>query len=226
MPLLTYKKQKLMASQKAPAKRSPTQIARAKRATDRIFVPRMINTSQAPKIYRIALKDNGRFTASGAGVVNQVVHTLDPSACTEWASLSALYDQYKVLECWVKMFPTFNNAAEGISSGYAPVVFCYDPDDTTAIASFDIGLHYGNHQVFNVFRPFKYGVRPVIQGDNSVNNAGMALSYRPGYGNLLDIAQAANYQKGIITWYGDGLPAGIKLGEIVIEYFVQFFNRR
>lgn len=202
--------------------------ARARRASDRVFVPRMLFSVEAPKTFRIARHDAGLFSSSGGGIVNQAVHVLDPSGCTEWASLSALYDQYKVLECWVKVFPAYNSITEAVSTtgGYAPVIFVYDPDDTAAVASIDIGLHYGNHQMFNVYRPLKYGVRPIIQGDNSVNNAGMALSYRPGYGNLLDVAQVANYQKGVITWYGANLPPSAKVGEVVVEYYVQFFNRR
>lgn len=225
MPMLTYKKQKLYASTKK--KKAPSSKAFRRRvANDRVYVPRLNVSVSTPKIFKLSRRDAGLFTTSGAGVVNQRVHCMDPSGCSDWTQLGALYDQYKVLECWVTIYPAFSGVLESISVAYAPVVFCYDPDDTAATASFDVALQYGNHQVYNAYKTIKYAVKPIVQSDNSVSNAGMALSYRPGYGNLLDVANVANYQKGVITWYGDSLPLSQKIGEVVVDYYVQFFNRR
>lgn len=231
MPLLTYKKQKLYGSKSSRptsvvAFKKPSSTLKRRNATNRVYVPRLIVSSSAPKIFRMTRRDAGLFSTSGGGVVNQRVHCLDPSGCSDWTQLGALYDQYRVLECWVTIYPTFSGVLESISVAYAPVAFCYDADDTVAATSFDNVLQYGSHSVYNAYKPIKFGCRPIIQTDNSVSNAGMAVSYRPGYGNVLDVANVANYQKGVITWYGDNLPLSQKLGEVIIDYYVQFFDRR
>lgn len=228
-----------MPTNKRPLKKSRTmtfrrsgpalQVKKSKQnATDRVYIPRLITAAAAPKIVRLSTRLPNDFSTSGGGVISQVVNVNDPSICTEWTQYAALYDQYKVLECWVNMFPTYNVVAESISTtgGYAPVHFVYDADSTTALSSVDDAMQYGNRTTFNCFRPFKYGVKARAQTDNSVNNAGMAVTYRPGYGIVLDVANVAYYQKGIITWYGDNLPPSSKIGELVIDFFVLFFGRR
>lgn len=230
MPALLYKKRRLSSYIRPVMRPNTGRFVTARRARstamDVVNVPRMVSSSSGPKIFKLSIRSTGLMTASAGGAMAQIIKTNDPSASSDWANLAALYDQFQVLECWMNFFPTFNSNTTVGAMGYTPVHVCYDADSTAALASVDAVIQYGNRKTFNLFKPFRYGIKNRIQTDNSVNNAGMASQYRSGYGLVLDVASVAYYAKGIITWYADNLPANLNTGDVVIDYYVRFFERR
>lgn len=192
-------------------------------------VPRWFD-GEKPSLFKMSRRiAAGAMLTSGAGIINSVVQTNDPSQCTDFGNLSALYDEYKVMEVRVKYVPNYNTAWPGVAStgGYfAPVYVVYDPDSSTGPASVDNSLQYGNHKIKNLAKPWSYRIKNRTQTDNSISNAGTAITYDEKYGVLLDVAIAANYQKGVIAFYADTLPFNVDFGTLIVDYFVYFFTRR
>lgn len=182
----------------------------------------------APKTYKISWNSDSYFGSGAGGAMSQQIATMDPTLCTEWTSVSALYDQYKVTCVKIQYYPNFIDSAVPVNSGlgiFKPLYVVYDADSTTGPTTTDIALQYGTCKVKNMYRPWKYVIRPRVQTDNSVNNAGMALTFSRN-GPILDVASAAYYQKGIIAWYGTGYPVSSQFGHIIVDYYVKFFGRR
>lgn len=179
-----------------------------------------------PKEFRMLQRNyNSTFmTSSAGGVINLAIHCMDPSHMTDWTALGSLYDLYKVVGVKVQFYPAANAIAEG-AGAYRPCYIAYDPDSNTSVGTVDGSLQYSYHRVKNLFKPWKFYVRPGVQYDNSVANAGMAVHFVRGK-PWLDISNAANYQKGIISIFADNLPVSYFCGDLVVTYYVKFCIRR
>lgn len=195
-----------------------------------IYTPLRRLTASGPKLFKLVYRlPPGSISTVGTGtVLQQTIFCNDPSGATDWSPVATLYDLYKVKYMKVQYYPTFNVASTSGGTAFHPIYVSYDPDSSTAVGSVDSNLQYDNCKVFNLYRPWTYKVRPQVQTDNSVNNAGMALAFRRGTGPMLDVANPGYYHKGIVQWYADQLGgiASINYGDIVITYYVLAAERR
>lgn len=194
-------------------------------------VPRAIHSLKSigatPRMYRLSTRYVGALNSSGAGVMTNNIPANDPSVCTDWTSLSALYDSFRVEKTLCTYYPNFNNASPtGAEGNFAPLFICYDVDTTTSPTSVDVALQYQNCEIKDMTKPWKYLIKNVFATDNSVNNAGMQISFDKKYGMFYDVANVANYKKGVIGWYGDNFTASINYGYLIVDYVVTFYKRR
>jgi hypothetical protein len=174
--------------------------------------------------------------ATSSSIINCVYPCFRPDRCTDWASMANLFDLFKVTTMKIRYYPGANGVdqqiipatgpATGVLQSYRPCYVAYDPDTSTNAGSVDAMIQYDNCKVFDLFKPFKYVIKPQIQYDNSVANAGMTVSYKKGVGMMMDIANVADYAKGIVQVYADNLAYTQFYGDVIVTYYVMFANRR
>lgn len=219
-----YKKRRT-SGYRRPSTRSPPDFSKMSGTVLR-------NIAGSAKLAVLKNYDNGtvspKFMLSTAGgIVSQSIATNDPSCCTDWTSYSSLYDSYKVIDIRLKYLPAFNdNFAGAAQVPYVPLIIYYDEDTSTPVASMDLAIQYGNSKIKSLMGQWNYEIKNKTATDNSISNAGMSVVYNEKYGIMLDVAQVANYQKGIIGWYAAGAPVTTVFGHIAVEYVVLFCNRR
>lgn len=185
------------------------------------------NSVNGPKKFRISVVDSNLFTADGSGVIGQNLFTMDPSACTEWASLSLLYDQYKVNGIRVRYIPRFNVAqVSGGTASFANLYVAYDADSAAVPTTLDDLVQYGNFRMKDMSRPWKYSIHPRTQTDSAVNSAGLVSTYSKKNGVCLSVANYASYHKGVLGWYGTGFTPNLPYGSAVVDYWITFYGRR
>jgi len=201
----------------------------------------MINSSpmrppRSERAYRFILRarDTGSLDVVSSAVVNSLpVH--NPTASSEWSSMSGLFDLYKVLRFTLAFKPSTNinpivAAASIPASTYGPLYMIYDPDSVGPPASVAATLNYRTLKVFNFFRPFTYTVhRPQITTiGTSATTAAVVFDQRNGV--LLDIASASSYNRGVVSWYCDNMDVGsgmgVNMGDLILEWDIVFFGRR
>jgi len=133
----------------------PSQSRRhARRAAQaRLSATSSLSSSRDSQIVRSALTRNpssgsilvrvctllGGASANGAGIMAPIV-SFNPSGFSDWSSLAALYDEFRVLGAKIKFFCQQQNS---ITVQSQPVTVVYDNDDaTTAITSASGALDY------------------------------------------------------------------------------------
>lgn len=202
-------------------------MTRTRRIAPIFRQPKWDSANDPKKVILTVRKDaENWFKSSAGGILGQVIHVNDPSICSDWTSCANMFDCYRVDMVKVTYFPRFNEAYMGGAGLFAPVYLFYDADSTTTVTTVDDAIQYSNYKGKNLFMPWTYKAFPKPQTDNSVSNAGMAVTYDKAEGILLDTLGAANYQKGIIGWFADSLPFEVAFGDLIIDYHVTFFNRR
>lgn len=230
--IFTYEKNMLRSGGKLrsgrPTKRARTSSFRRPMVRQGAFImSRPVMSEKVPYFFKLRQRLTGYLTSSGAGAMTQFVYTNDPSSCTDWTSLSALFDQYKVLRVKLTIIPKYVDAWPlGTGGNFGTLCVRYDSDSITAPATVDEAIQYDNNRIFRLDKVQKYYCKNLTQTDNSVANSGMQQTYKPGYGLILDVAQVANYHKGNIGWYGDGFTFSTNYADLIAEYTVLFFNRR
>jgi len=160
------------------------------------------------RIYKRRLTALGSMTSSGIGVLN-TVFTMDPSVTGDWASCSALYDEFRVVGVRLRILSKTQNTVTLASN---LVVICYDNDDSTALVSLLQATEYQNMQVI-----------PALWNDHHVFMFNFA---RPSAGTETslpwqDIATPA-LSTGGIKVYSDNLSTSTQYFTFVIEYAVEF----
>lgn len=191
-------------------------------------IGRPISEANAPKSFKLTRAVAGAVTSSVGGVITNILHANDPSLCTDFTGISALFDLYKVTCFKLSFYPQYN--VESLNSGgigYAPIHVAYDPDDAAnPFTSVDATVQYGNRKTFNMFQPWVYKCFPKASSDNSVNTDGLILVHDKSLGPMMDVAFAPSYQKGVVGWYGSGMETSTNFGTLILDYYVTFANRR
>lgn len=166
------------------------------------------------------------MASSVGGIISSIVPVQRADIATDFTSIAALFDSFKVTYCQVQYFPTYVNNPLSAVGTFHPIYVSYDPDSNTHVGTVDGILQYDNRRIFNLYRPWTYKTKVRVQTDNSVANSGMQSNYRPGLGLMLDAAQVANYNKGIIQWEADLVPASTQFGDIVVTLWLTVTDRR
>lgn len=160
------------------------------------------------RIYRRRLPLVGTITSDGVGRIKDTL-AMNPSSAPDWASCSALYDEFRVVGCRLQLVSRTQNTVT-LASNAVFVVF--DNDDSAVLASYGEAAEYQNaHMIPALFNnahtySFKFA-RP---------NSGVetALEWR-------DIA-VPNTSPGAIKLYGDTLALSTNYYTYMIEWAVEF----
>jgi len=105
------------------------------------------------------------FTASAGGTVASVLSD-DPSASVDWASLSAVWDEYRVLGFTFHYMP-FNRYTRASTDQIGPIFTVIDRDDATALTLESQALEYESLKVFYLGDPFTRQVRSMTSVEDS-----------------------------------------------------------
>lgn len=207
-------------------KKARTASGVARRAVAR-RIPRPIMSEKVPYFFKLRVRLTGYLTSGVAGTMSQFIYTNDPSGCSDWSPLSSLFDQFQVKKVKLTFVPKYVDASPfGAVGTFGLLCVRYDADSGLAPTTVDEAIQYDNNMYLRLNTIQRYAITNVTQTDNSVSNAGMAIAYKPGYGNVLDVANVANYHKGNIGWFGDGFTVSTNYSDLVVEYHVLFFGRR
>jgi len=156
-------------------------------------------------------------TNSTAGGVLAGYFNDDPSACYDWASLTSLYDLYRVESLKVRYFPHFPNDTS-TTTGMYPMYICFDADNTTSTpATRQEVMEYENMKVKNLYLP--WSVKKDVP-----RVAGNSTGVHTDLEGFVDIGGARAFSS--FRYYADGLDISTDYGDFVIELVVTFKNRR
>jgi hypothetical protein len=166
------------------------------------------SVNQDNRIYRRRLTVWQGVSSNAISVIASQF-SMDPSGTTDWASCSALYDEFRVLGIKISLFPKTQFSVTNLQNALAIV---YDNDGGGALASYNEAADFQTLQlsttVWTTPKPVVYEfVRPTA-----------------GNGTIIpwiDIAAPTN-SVGTIKLYADALTASIAYFNVLIEYSVEF----
>lgn len=155
--------------------------------------------------------------STNAGGIMTLAATNNPSGASDWSSISALFDAYKVAAMKIKYIPSLPNDTS-VTTGYAPFYMIADADSsTTPLASTTDAIQYENMQVKNMYRPwsfyYKFPKRTAV--------ATGATVLQGGYQDI-----AAVGASGGLYGYGLGFDASTTYGQAIVTYYITVTNRR
>lgn len=158
--------------------------------------------------------DVADLTTSGAGIISSTFNVRNVSSAQDWSSVSAMFDEYKVVSFKLKYIPLYSQADAGASSlTYAPMFVVYDKDDTTALASTAAALEYDNVRQVDLYRRWSHSVRP-----------GKGAAGTSGYTAWLDTQSPPTLDS--IKLYADGLSLSTKYGYYILETVIVCRGRK
>lgn len=165
-------------------------------------------TTADNRIYKRRLALVGTITSDAVNRINTVI-TMNPSTSNDWASVSALYDEFRVVGCRLQLVSRTQNTVTLASNA---VFVLFDNDDTGVLTSYDEAANYQNSSIipalFNNAHTYKFKyARP---------SAGMETSLP-----WSDIATPAT-SLGAIKMYADTLSATTNYFSYMIEWAVEF----
>lgn len=137
------------------------------------------------------------------------------TACTDWVSVSNLYDEFRVSGIKLKFIPKRPNDPVSTTS-YEPGYIFMDTDSTGLNPTVAQCVGYDNLKVVNLYRPFKvyYKVPKLI------NTSGTTVAY-PGW-----MDTAAPTATGSVYFKAENLTASIDYGQMIVTYYIKTHNRK
>jgi len=175
---------------------------------------------QNNRIDRKRLVTNQSISSDATGRINTVL-SMDPVGSAEWTSMSALYDEFRVLGARVRIISKQQYSAVNLTD-MAVVVF--DNDDTGVLTSLDAGTQYPECKVFNAV----FG--SVTTTRENTDGALVYSFMRPNSGkntsiNWIDVANS-NQSLGSIKFFVTNLSGTTSYWVILLEWFCEFRGRR
>ncbi len=157
--------------------------------------------------YTIRLVVTGALAADGSGTVATTLG-LNPSTYSEWSSVAALFDEFRVITGKFHFTPTnrYNRASTDVVRA-VDVVF--DNDSAPTLASYNDAAEYANVKQEGQSDPYVYAFRR----PNITPSA-----------YWTDVSSPAN-SLGSVALYSAGNTNSIALGIYMMEIFVEFRGR-
>jgi hypothetical protein len=151
--------------------------------------------------------------ANTAGTVCAATYPVDVTNSTEWAALSALYDEYRFVGGrlkWNLLQPTA--AAAGFTTADQMPVFAFDPQDNAALTSTRNGCEFAQHKLYacpNVSGvggtltngtplDFTWKTKPVTA--LSIDNSGN-VTFTPGVWKKMPVAGSNAAYDGVLKFF-------------------------
>lgn len=147
----------------------------------------------------------------------------DPSASSDWASIIALFDLYRVCAFKVKYFPYRPNDVS-TSTAYQPLQVCVDFDNisTSAALTVDTNAAYENNKSKNIFMPWSYYVR--VPKYSTVHYSGGTAPLPSQQGGFIENVTIPD--TGYIYFNSSNLTASESYGTIKLVWYLKVKNRR
>jgi hypothetical protein len=160
------------------------------------------------RIYKRRLVFQNLIGSDGIGRI-QAIYGMSPSGASDWASVSALYDEFRVVGCRLTLVSRQQNS---VTAGSNAVYVVYDNDDGAVLTSYGEASEYQNCHVI-----------PAIWADAKVYQFNFA---RPGAGSQtslpwIDIAAPAS-SIGAIKLYAESLSNSTQYFHALLEWAVEF----
>jgi len=171
------------------------------------------------RVDKVRLITSGTISSS-AGTIIATVINLNPSGASEWTSYSAIYDEFRVLGCRIKLISRQQGSVTNICN---IVGIVFDNDDSTALTSVNAALEYDTAHVLPTILYHRNA------GENS--DPTVAFSWaRPTGGkntaiNWIDVA-APTGSNGSVKFYATGASASTMYFDYSFEWFTEFRGRR
>jgi len=143
-------------------------------------------------------------TTSGAGGFLSVISD-DPSATSDWSSLSGSFEEYRTLGMHIKFYP--QNRYSKVSVVTRPVGMIVDRNASAALASYDVVATHASAQICSMDDPFTYEARMQGSDEAEWNRTASPISHY------------------WIKFYSDGNSFSTTYGIMFIYYRVQFRGR-
>lgn len=162
------------------------------------------------------------LTKTATGSVSYYAAAINPSACTNWTALAALFDQYRVRQTSIGFCPlpiTLASLSNQISGGEMAV--CCDLDSTSAPVSIDEILQYDDAWYGSVLNPPgaplyrnvpRYVYTPPSSGSALVDTLG-------AWCDIATVANTGCFKVGCENTYA---TASTSLHTYVLSHVVQF----
>ncbi len=160
------------------------------------------------RVYRRRLINTFGIVSNALGVIAPTYAT-DPSGSSDWASCSALYDEFRVVGMKITIVSRTQNSLTNLSNA---IIVCFDNDDASVLASYQAANEYQNSSI----HPAMWNDLAVIKRTFSRPSSGneTALEWR-------DIGNPSS-SPGAIKLYADGLSTSAAYFFAVVEYAVEF----
>ena len=172
------------------------------------------------RIYKERLTNNTVSVSNAVtGNINTVI-SMNPSGSAEWATLAALYDEFRVMGIRIRLISKQQFSVTAINDG---AVICYDNNDSTVLTGTDQGLQYNTSHLF----PAVWAHAP----NGTDNKAGILefLSMRPTAAANTPIDWIATSTPagslGSVKTFAPSLTAATAYWVVFIDYFVEFRGR-
>ncbi len=145
--------------------------------------------------------------STSAGGTAAGTFSSDPGSTTDWSSLSAIYQEYRVLGFEVEYVPYETVPVSGSRTPGAGAMDYVHYAGATTPASLDGLLQNANHTSFHTHRPAKVTWR--MRGVEEATWQKMSVAQ----------------DHGSIRWYIDGLTASASYGRFFVTYLVELRGR-
>jgi hypothetical protein len=183
------------------------------------FEQKYVTTSQDNKIQRIRVTYDNLISSNGVGVINTVIG-MDPSVSTEWGSVSALYDEFRVMGVRVYLV---SRQQGSVTAATDMTVIAYDNNTSAALSSLAQGCQFATSYKFNAIWSHQA---------NGRENSGNCLVFsfmRPTAGKDTAIAWVntalPSGSDGSVKFYCANLTNSIAYMSYNIEYFIELRGR-
>jgi len=152
--------------------------------------------------YTVLLAYTGALSSTGAGVIANTFGTTNPSACSNWSSLVAVFDEYRVLKSELHFRP--NNQYSKTSTVCVPGYVVLDRDSTGALGSAGSAVGYESNKEVDLENPWKISYEM-----DGVRESGF-------------ITTASPLNLGAFLTYFSGLSLSTQYGVTEHQFLVQF----
>jgi len=167
---------------------------------------RINNSALAEDLATIELDVTAYLTSSaGSSIAN--VYSTDPTPDTDWASVAAMYVEYRVLAVTIYFTPNYIGFAPAALS-YAPIYVVQDRASNTPLVSYGQAASYADVAFNYLMKPWVYTCRMADQD---------AATFSP--------IGAAPLKLNFIKLWSTGLSVSQIYGNVVTRHLVQFRGR-
>lgn len=160
------------------------------------------------RIFKRRLQQVVVGATNALGVIN-TVYAMDPSTAADWASCSALYDEFRVLGIAISLFPRQQFSVTALQNA---IFALYDNDSVGVVTSYNEAAEFQTVKVttsvWTTNRPFKCTWSRPTSGSET------AIEWR-------DIGAPAT-SLGAAKIYGDALTASTQYFTVLVEWAVEF----
>jgi len=167
-------------------------------------------------VYPVNMFFEAPFTSSGIGIIANV-YTNDPTNCIEWPTISATWEEFRVLAFELEYFPS--NRYSKTATFCVPGVGIIDHSNISPLGSLAAGFAHGSNRVLSLEDPWT-GRR-----DFAGNKAPPLKWEMSSAEEAVFTSTSATLSNGSIKFYFGSLSNATTYGIVLIRFLIQFRGR-